>query len=258
MTAAVAVPAGVAAGPRPAAVPAAAVTPLIALSHVSVIYVRGDVEVEALTDVSLCVPPGDFVFLVGPTGAGKSTLLKLLYREIRATSGTVVVNGRDVTALRPGEIPALRRQMGIVLQDYGLLLDRTVWDNVAFACQVINMPRREARKRLASVLDAVGMTHRCDAYPGELSGGEQQRVAIARALVSNPPLLLADEPTGNLDPETAQGILEVLLRANRYGTTVVIATHDKASVDRLHRRVVAIEHGTVARDEAHGTYGYDV
>jgi len=256
MTAAVAVPAGVAAGPRPAAVTDAA-PPVIVLSHVGVTYVRGEVEVEALTDVSLCVPPGDFVFLVGSTGAGKSTLLKLLYREVRATSGTVIVNGRDVTALRSREIPALRRQMGIVLQDYGLLLDRTVWDNVAFACQVIGMPRREARKRVGSVLDAVGMAPRCDAYPGELSGGEQQRVAIARALVNNPPLLLADEPTGNLDPDTAQGILDVLLQANRRGTTVVTATHDKASVDRLRRRVVAIERGTVSRDDAHGTYGYD-
>jgi cell division transport system ATP-binding protein len=162
---------------------------MIELSRVSVTFERGGVEVAALCDVSLCVPRGDFVFLVGPTGAGKSTLLKLLYGDVRATSGRIVVAGQEVTALRPRDVPHLRRQMGIVFQDYGLLPDRTVWHNVAFACQVLGVPRRETLRRLPEVLEMVGMGHRCDAYPGELSGGEQQRAAIARALINNPPLL---------------------------------------------------------------------
>jgi cell division transport system ATP-binding protein len=226
---------------------------MIELSHVSVTYKSG--EVSALTDVSLCVPRGDFVFLVGPTGAGKSTLLKLLYRDVVPTAGTVKVAEFDLTKLRSRDVPKLRRQMGIILQDYGLLPQRTVWENIAFACQVIGQGRRDTRKKLPEVLDLVGMAHRCDAFPGELSGGEQQRVAIARALVNQPPLLIADEPTGNLDPETSAGIMQVLCEANRRGATVVIATHDKSSVDCLRRRVVAVNSGRIVRDEAEGAYG---
>ena len=219
---------------------------MIELSGVSVTYRGGDVA--ALRDVSLSIPRGDFVFLVGPTGAGKSTLLRILYRDLIPSSGRLKVAGRDITNLRPRDVPALRRQMGIILQDYGLLPQRTVWENVAFACQVLGQSRREIRRRLPEVLDLVGMTHRCDAFPHELSGGEQQRVAIARALVNDPPLLVADEPTGSLDPETSRGIMGVLAEANRRGATLVVATHDVAVVDRMRRRVVCVEGGRVARD----------
>jgi cell division transport system ATP-binding protein len=238
----------------PAAVAAAAAPPVIELSRVSVSFKGG--EIDALRDVSLRVAPGDFVFLVGPTGAGKSTLLKLLYRETLPTAGAVRVLGRDLARMRAGEVPGLRRQMGIVFQDYGLLPDRTARENIAFACQVLGQSRREIHKKLPRVLDLVGMVHRCDAFPGELSGGEQQRVAIARALVNDPPLLLADEPTGNLDPDTAAGVMDVLRDANRRGTTVIVATHDRAAVDRLRRRVVAVERGRIVRDEPGGGYGY--
>jgi cell division transport system ATP-binding protein len=226
---------------------------MIEVTRVSVTYRSG--EVSALRDVSLSVTRGEFVFLVGPTGAGKSTLLKLLYRDVAPTSGTLRVAGFDVTKMRAGEVPKLRRQMGIVLQDYGLLPERTVWENIAFACRVIGQGARDIRKKIPAVLERVGMLHRCDAFPGELSGGEQQRVAIARALVNEPPLILADEPTGNLDPETSAGIMDILIGANVRGATVVIATHDRASVDRLRRRVIAVKDGRVVRDEASGGYG---
>jgi cell division transport system ATP-binding protein len=228
-------------------------TAAIVLRQVGVTYKSG--EVTALADVSLSIAPGDFVFLVGPTGAGKSTLLKLLYRDVRPTTGELHVLGLNLTTMRDGDVPKLRRQMGIVLQDYGLLPQRTVWENVAYACQVLGHGAKETRRKLPEVLELVGMMHRCDALPGELSGGEQQRVAIARALVNQPNLLLADEPTGNLDPDTGVGIMDVLLEANRRGATVVVATHDKTAVDRLRRRVVAIDKGTIARDEAEGGYG---
>jgi len=227
----------------------------IELSHVGVSYKSG--QVSALEDVSLCIPQGDFVFLVGPTGAGKSTLLKLLYYDVRPSEGSVRVGDFDLANLRLRDVPRLRRQMGIILQDYGLLPQRTVWENISFACQVIGQSRKEIRSRIPEVLDLVGMTTRCDAFPSELSGGEQQRVAIARALANHPPLLIADEPTGNLDPETGAGIMEVLQEANRRGATVICATHDKAAVDRLRRRVVAVEKGRIVRDEAEGAYGYD-
>lgn len=232
---------------------------MISLSDVAVHYrsgAKGIGAVVALRDVSLHVPSGDFVFLVGPTGAGKSTLLKLLYRDVAATSGTVTVAGLDLSTMKSHEVPALRRRMGIVLQDYGLLPERTVWENVAFACEVLEQDRREYRKRIPEVLDLVRMAHRCDAFPHQLSGGEQQRVAIARALVNHPALVLADEPTGNLDPDTATGIMDVFREANKRGATIVIATHDAASVNRLRRRVVAVENGSVARDDAEGAYGY--
>jgi len=240
-------------GNAPAVETADVPEPMIALRDVWVRY-REDGP-AALEGVDLVVPKGDFVFLVGPTGAGKSTLLRLLYAEARPTSGNVVVDGTDVGTLRPGQIPALRRRMGIVLQDYGLLPRRTVWENVAFACHVLGWSRRDTRKRLPIVLERVGLMHRCEAFPAELSGGEQQRVAIARALVGDPPLLLADEPTGSLDPETAAGIMDVLAGAASTGTTVVVATHDQLSVDRLRRRVVAIEGGRLVRDTPSGGYG---
>ncbi|MBC8137161.1 MAG: ATP-binding cassette domain-containing protein [Fibrella sp.] len=232
---------------------------MISLSQVAVHYrsgAKGIGAVVALRDVSLQVPDGDFLFLVGPTGAGKSTLLKLLYRDVAPTSGTVTVAGLNLSAMNPYVVHAFRRWMVIVLQVYGLRPDRTVWENVAFACEVLEQNRREYRKRIPEVLDLVNMAHRCDAFPHQLSGGEQQRVAIARALVNHPALLIADEPTGNLDPETASGVMDVLLEANRRGATVVIATHDATSVNRLRRRVIAVERGTIARDDGEGAYAY--
>ena len=222
------------------------------LVHAGVTYPIGGVR--ALHDINLCVSPGEWVFLVGPTGAGKSTLLKLLYGDVKATEGQITVAGLDLLKLRNRDVPKLRRQMGIVLQDYGLLAERTVWENIAFACQVLGQSRRDIRKKLPGILERVGMGHRCDAYPAQLSGGEQQRVALARALVSDPPIVIADEPTGNLDPETGAGIMQVLSDANARGTTVFVATHDYAAVDKLRRRVVVVQNGTIVRDEEGGGY----
>lgn len=226
--------------------------PMIQLHDVTVAYPN---HVTALSNVTLCVEKGEFVFIVGQTGAGKSTLLKLLYRENVATRGRVQVAGCDLSAIRPRDIPQFRRKIGIVLQDYGLLPNKTVYENVAFAMRVIGAGRREVRHRVPEVLEMVGMTHRPDSYPAQLSGGEQQRVAIARALVNNPPLLIADEPTGNLDPITSLGIMQLLEHINRRGTTVLVATHDQAVVDRMQRRVLAFACGELVRDEARGVYG---
>jgi cell division transport system ATP-binding protein len=224
---------------------------MIELQDVSVVYRD---ERRALSNVTLSVDKGEFVFVVGSTGAGKSTFLKLLYREEVATSGKVLVGGCDVSNMRRREVPLLRRRMGIVFQDFALLPNKTVFENVAFALRVIGAGRREIRKKVPAALDSVGMTHRCDAFPNQLSGGEQQRVAIARALVNEPPLLLADEPTGNLDPETSAGIAEILSQVNLRGTTVIVATHDQQIVDALRRRVVAFERGCLVRDERQSTY----
>lgn len=224
---------------------------MIELQDVSVTYSG---ERNALSHISLSIENGEFVFVVGPTGAGKSTFLKLLYHEEITSSGKVLVAGHDLAKMRRREVPLLRRRMGIVFQDFGLLPDKTVFENVAFALRVIGAGRREIRKKAPLALDAVGLTHRCDAFPNQLSGGEQQRVAIARALVNDPPLLLADEPTGNLDPETSRGIAAILSQVNLRGTTVIVATHDKHIVDLLRRRVVEFEHGRIVRDESPSTY----
>jgi cell division transport system ATP-binding protein len=224
---------------------------MIELQDVSVSYHN---EVTALSHVNLCVGKGEFVFIVGPTGAGKSTLLKLLYREEKPTQGQIVVAGHDLSKLRPREIPYFRRKLGIVFQDFGLLPNKTVYENVAFALRVIGAGRTAIRRQVPQVLDMVGMAHRPDAFPHQLSGGEQQRVAIARALVNDPPLLLADEPTGNLDPDTSLGIVQLLSHINVRGTTVLVATHDSAIVDRMQRRVLAFARGQLVRDEAQGAY----
>jgi cell division transport system ATP-binding protein len=230
---------------------------MIEVSGVSVRYRK---HITALCDVSVRIGRGEFVFVVGPTGAGKSTLLKLLYGEERATEGRVVVAGQDVSRLRNAEIPLFRRKLGIVFQDFGLLPDKTAYENVAFAMRVTGAGRRTVRKRVPEVLEMVGLSHRPDAFPHQLSGGEQQRVAIARALVNNPPLLLADEPTGNLDPDTSTGIMQLLQHINGSGTTVLIATHAALLVDRMQQRVLAFEGGRLIRDEAQGLYrsGMDV
>lgn len=212
----------------------------------------------ALDDINIHIAPGEFVFVVGPSGAGKSTFIKLLLREVVPTKGEIYVRGRDILSLTPKEIPYLRRQLGIIFQDYRLLYDRTVYENVAFAMQVIETPYRKIKRRVLNVLDLVGLRSRAGAYPGELSGGEQQRVAIARAIVNDPLLVIADEPTGNLDPETSWGIMEIFNEINATGTTIIMATHDKDVVDAMGRRVVAIEGGRIVRDEERGVYGYEL
>lgn len=224
---------------------------MIELHNVSVIY-SGDRT--ALCNVSLQIDKGEFVFLVGATGSGKSTLLKLLYHEELPTTGRVIVAGTDVARMKPREVPYLRRRMGIVFQDYGLLPNKTVFENVAYALRVIGATRREIRRKVPEALSQVGLAQRFDAFPGQISGGEQQRVAIARALVNNPAILIADEPTGNLDPDTSMGIVTLLNEINERGTTVIVATHDKHIVDISKRRVIALDHGQLVRDDRQGAY----
>jgi cell division transport system ATP-binding protein len=224
---------------------------MIEFRNVSVTYPNG---VQALRDVDLVVEKGDFLFIVGSTGTGKSTLLKLIYREEVPTSGIVCVSGQNVCRLRGGKIPKLRRSIGVVFQDFRLLPDKTAWENVAFAMYVIGASRKEMRGRVAEALDLVGLLNRSDAYPHQLSGGEQQRIAIARALVNKPQVILADEPTGNLDPETSWEIIQLLDQVNSRGTTVVIASHDQHIVDRLRKRVIRLDNGGIVSDEARGKY----
>jgi len=209
----------------------------------------------ALANVNIDIDKGEFVFLVGGSGSGKSTMLKLVLREFRPTTGRIYVAGKDVAALPERRIPALRREIGMVSQDFRLLPGKTVFENVAFALQVIGKPRSLIRKVVPDTLEMVGLGDKTDRRPDELSGGEQQRVAIARAFVNHPKILLADEPTGNLDPETSVGIMRLLDRINRSETTVVMATHDWAMVDQMRKRVIELENGHVVRDQARGIYG---
>ena len=228
---------------------------MLIMSDVSKVYPGGSV---ALQDGNVHIEPGEFVFVVGPSGAGKSTFIKMLFREVLPTTGSIFVNGMDILALSPKEIPFMRRQLGIIFQDYRLLPDRTVFENVAFAMQVIEAPHRKIRRQVNNVLDLVGLRHRSNAYPNELSGGEQQRIAIARAIVNDPVFVIADEPTGNLDPETSWDIMEIFKEINSAGTTIVMATHDKDVVDAMGKRVIAIEQGRIVRDEKEGAYGYEI
>ena len=228
--------------------PAAA---MVEFQDVSKIYPNG---VQALRGVTLRIEPDEFVFIVGPTGTGKSTLIKLIYREALPSAGRVFGAGNDVTQLPSRQIPYLRRRVGVVFQDFKLLPRKTAWENVAFALDVTGAPRATVDDRVAEVLDVVGLTARSGAVPGELSAGEQQRVSIARALVHRPSLFLADEPTGNLDPDTSSEIIRLLSRINVRGTTVMVATHDKAIVDMLRKRVIALDEGEVVRDQAQGLY----
>ena len=210
----------------------------------------------ALDDVSIDIDAGDFVFLVGPSGAGKSTFIKLMLHEIEADSGRIQVGDYDVTALSNREIPQLRRKIGIVFQDFRLLPRKTVFENVAFAMEILHRSRRSIKRRVPQVLRLVGIEDKAKRYPQELSAGEQQRVAIARAIINNPKVLIADEPTGNLDPSTADGIMQLLDEINMTGTTIVMVTHAKDIVDKMNKRVVAIDNGRIARD-SFGMYGYD-
>jgi len=223
----------------------------VELREGTVVYPGGHVALERVT---LTVYRGEFAFVVGPTGCGKSTLIKTLIREVQPAGGHVLIAGRDINKIRARKVPLLRRRIGCVFQDFKLLPNRSVYDNVAYALQVTGGTRREIRRKVPEILRLVGLQAKIHNYPDQLSGGEQQRVSIARAFVNHPPLLLADEPTGNLDPETSIGIMQLLYRINRTGTTVLVATHDREMVDKMRRRVIAIEAGRVVRDQAVAGY----
>ncbi|MBR4904454.1 MAG: cell division ATP-binding protein FtsE [Selenomonadaceae bacterium] len=228
---------------------------MIHLKDVTKIYKTNNVV--ALDKVSLDIERGEFVFIVGTSGSGKSTLMKLLMHEEVATSGSVIVNGKDVSKLKAKEVPYLRRKLGVIFQDYRLLEDKTVYENVAFAMQVIEAPRKIMQRSVNTVLDIVGLRDKFKSFPAQLSGGEQQRVAIARAIVNDPRIVIADEPTGNLDPETSWDIMDIFQRINAAGTTIVMATHDKTIVDQMQRRVIEISGGRIIRDAARGAYSKD-
>jgi len=227
---------------------------MIEFKKVTKIY---DNNVIALSNVDITIEKGEFVFLVGPSGAGKSTFIKILLKEIEPTTGSVILNNVDITTLKRNQIPYFRRKIGVVFQDFRLIDTLNIYENVAFALRVTECSPRDIRKRVPLVLDLVGLSKKYMAFPHEISGGEQQRVSLARAIVNNPTLLIADEPTGNLDPETAIGIMDILNDINKAGTTVVMATHAKNIVDSMKKRVIAIEKGVLARDEQRGRYGYE-
>jgi len=227
---------------------------MIQLRNVSKIYPNG---ARALVDVNLKIGKGEFVFLVGPSGAGKSTIIKLCYRDETPTRGQVQINSKNLVRMKDREVPYLRRSIGVIFQDFKLLPNKTVFENVAFALEVIGVSKSEVKTRTLVTLELVGLAGKEKSFPHELSGGEQQRVCVARAIINNPALLVADEPTGNLDPETAWGIMDLLYNINKRGTTVVMATHARNIVDKMQLRVIAIENGRVARDEEKGGYGYD-
>jgi len=228
--------------------------PVVEFRGVHLSYPGGTTGLDGAT---FAVERGEFVFLVGQTGSGKSTVMRLLTKEIDATSGTVRVAGRDLGAIDRKKVPFYRRNVGVVFQDFKLLPNRTVYDNVAYALLVTGHSRKEIRRRVPDILRLTGLATKLHSYPDQLSGGEQQRVSIARAFVNHPPLLLADEPTGNLDPETSIGIMQLLYRINRTGSTVLVATHDHSMVDRMRRRVIELENGLIVRDEATGLYARD-
>ncbi|MFB9278296.1 cell division ATP-binding protein FtsE [Cohnella cellulosilytica] len=212
----------------------------------------------ALQSINLVIDRNEFVYIVGPSGAGKSTFMKLIYREEYPSKGQISVNGFNIGKLKHRKIPYVRRNIGVIFQDYKLLPKLTAFENVAFAMEVIETPRRLIRRRTMEVLELVGLKHKAGSLPAQLSGGEQQRVAIARAIVNNPAVIVADEPTGNLDPDTSWGIMNLLEEINFRGTTIVMATHNKEIVNTMRKRVIAIERGTIVRDQARGEYGYEI
>ena len=226
--------------------------PMIVFEDVTKIY---EPNIKALDRVSLTIDKGEFVFLVGPSGSGKSTMMRLLLKELEPTSGRIIVGGRELARLKRSKVPMLRRNLGCVFQDFKLLPNRTAYENVAYALKVQGESKRGIRTKVPEVLGLVGLSSKMSHMPDELSGGEQQRVSIARAFVNHPPLLICDEPTGNLDPDTSVGIMQLLFRINRTGTTVLMATHDREMVDKMRRRVIALEEGVVVRDERRGGYG---
>ncbi len=244
--------------PRPAGTPAPAAalaTPgaIVELQQVAKLY---DTH-AGLHDATFAINPGEFVFLVGSTGSGKSTIMRLLTKELEPTGGTLRVAGRDLAEIPRARVPYYRRNIGVVFQDFKLLPNRTVHDNVAYALQVTGGTRRDIRAKVPDILRLTGLSTKLHNFPDQLSGGEQQRVSVARAFVNHPPLLLADEPTGNLDPETSIGIMQLLYRINRTGTTVIVATHDNVMVDKMRRRVIELREGRVVRDQEAGRYRHD-
>ena len=231
--------------------------PVITFDHVTKTY-PAQPKKPALSDVTLQIFAGEFIFLVGHSGSGKSTFIRLLTREIKPTSGKIYVADEDLTTMRNWRVPYLRRNIGCVFQDFKLLPNKTVFENVAFALEVIGKSRHVIKTQVPEVLRLVGLSDKLNSYPDQLSGGQQQRVAIARAIVNRPPLLICDEPTGNLDPQTSRGIMDLLERINRTGTTVLVATHDREMVDNMRRRVIALDRGHLTRDQDRGVYGFDV
>jgi cell division transport system ATP-binding protein len=224
---------------------------MIAFDGVTKVY---EPDVAALRDVTFVIEKGEFVFIVGASGSGKSTLIRLLLKEIDPTEGRIMVGGRDLTRLKHNKVPLLRRNVGCVFQDFKLLPSRSAADNVAYALKVQGESRSSIRRKVPEVMNMVGLAHKMNSFPDELSGGEQQRVSIARAVVNHPPLLVCDEPTGNLDPDTSVGIMQLLYRINRAGTTILMVTHDREMVDKMRKRVIALEDGRLARDERRGGY----
>lgn len=224
---------------------------MIELINVNKVFTDGH---KVLNNVNLNIQKGEFVFMVGSSGAGKSTLIKLLLKETEPTSGTIIINEKDITKCKRREIPLLRRSIGVVFQDFRLLLEKTVYENVAFAMEVIEAPPKEIRRQVPIVLSMVGLSKKSNLYPRQLSGGEQQRVSLARAMVNGPSILIADEPTGNLDPDMSWDIMRILSEINQRGTTVLMATHDREIVNAMKKRVIAVENGTIARDERRGGY----
>ncbi|WIF95298.1 cell division ATP-binding protein FtsE [Caminicella sporogenes] len=227
---------------------------MIELINISKRYKNG---VMALSNINLKIEKGEFVFLVGPSGAGKSTIIKMLLKEVKPTQGRIIIDNEDITHIHRRKVPYLRRKVGVVFQDFRLLPNKTVYENVAFAMEIIESTGKEIRKQVPMILSMVGLSSKAKMYPNQLSGGEQQRVSIARAIINNPPILIADEPTGNLDPETSWEIMKLLRMINRRGTTVVMATHAKDIVDMMQQRVIALEKGQVVRDDKKGGYGYE-
>lgn len=224
---------------------------MIEFKNVTKVY---DTGTEAVKDASFYIEKGEFAFLVGSSGSGKSTLIKLILKEEEASRGNIIINGKDITYLKPKRVPYLRRSMGVVFQDFRLLPDKTVYENVAFAMYIVNATPKHIRRQVPIVLSLVGLGNKAKVYPHELSGGEQQRVALARALVNNPSMIIADEPTGNLDPDTAWDIMNLLNEINARGTTVVMATHAKDIVDKMKKRVIEINSGVIVRDDSKGGY----
>ena len=231
--------------------------PVITFDHVTKTY-PAQPKKPALSDVTLQIFAGEFIFLVGHSGSGNSTFIRLLTREIKPTQGKIYVADEDLTTMRNWRVPYLRRNIGCVFQDFKLLPNKTVFENVAFALEVIGKSRHVIKTQVPEVLRLVGLSDKLNSYPDQLSGGQQQRVSIARAIVNRPPLLICDEPTGNLDPQTSRGIMDLLERINRTGTTVLVATHDREMVDNMRRRVIALDRGHLTRDQDRGVYGFDV
>ena len=227
---------------------------MIEMMNVTKKYNKG---ITAINNLSIQIKDGEFVYVVGPSGAGKSTFIKMMYREEKATKGRIRVGKYDLMKIRDRQIPFLRRYVGVVFQDFKLLQNKTVYENVAYAMEVIEKSPREIKRRVQEVLELVNLKHCVDKFPNELSGGEQQRVAIARAIVNTPGILIADEPTGNLDPDTSMEIMDILERINEQGTTIVMATHNSQIVNEKKHRVIAIENGQIVRDQEQGEYGYE-